>query len=141
MDVENAPSKKRENSEVRSRATARVLVHAESWQRHPAAAARRWVFVTFLPPRHYAHSPPESKVSLCTPATGRVSGHVEIWQRQPPRPVSGVVGVFATKFPDGALHFSPYFRKCSGRIKIGVFEWNYDSTSGLKFELLYIISE
>ncbi|GFY77190.1 hypothetical protein TNIN_235241 [Trichonephila inaurata madagascariensis] len=63
-------------------ATARVLVHAESWQQHPAAAARRWVFVTFLPPRHYVHSPPESKVSLCTPVTGRVSGHVEIWQRQ-----------------------------------------------------------
>ncbi|GFS60174.1 hypothetical protein TNIN_227381 [Trichonephila inaurata madagascariensis] len=97
MDVENAPSEKRENSEVRSRVSTRVLAHAESWQRHPAAAARRWVFVTFLPPRHYAHSPPEGKVSLCTPAIGRVSGHVEIWQRQPPD--RSRRWVFATKFP------------------------------------------
>ncbi|GFY42963.1 hypothetical protein TNIN_176371 [Trichonephila inaurata madagascariensis] len=53
MDVEKVPSEKRENSELHSSATTRVLVHAESWQRHPAAAARRWVFVTFFPSRHY----------------------------------------------------------------------------------------
>ncbi|GFS46201.1 hypothetical protein TNIN_493921 [Trichonephila inaurata madagascariensis] len=41
MDVENA--QKSAKSEVRSRATGRrVFVHAEIWQRHPAAAARRW---------------------------------------------------------------------------------------------------
>ncbi|GFY57497.1 hypothetical protein TNIN_353621 [Trichonephila inaurata madagascariensis] len=44
---------KLEKSEVHSRATGRVLADAESWQRHPAAAARRWVFVTVFPSRHY----------------------------------------------------------------------------------------
>ncbi|GFY40182.1 hypothetical protein TNIN_11 [Trichonephila inaurata madagascariensis] len=33
--------------------SGRVLVDAESWQRHSAAAARRWVFVTVFPSRHY----------------------------------------------------------------------------------------
>ncbi|GFY49123.1 hypothetical protein TNIN_103791 [Trichonephila inaurata madagascariensis] len=130
MDVENAPSEKREKSEVRSRATTRVLVHAESWQRHPAAAARRWVFVTFFPSRHYLscsvtsrevilalHSSHRSRLGACGNLATTAC-----------RPVVAV-GV-RHEISNEALHF-PYFRASVQTNKIGVFEWNYDSTSGL----------
>ncbi|GFY57498.1 hypothetical protein TNIN_353631 [Trichonephila inaurata madagascariensis] len=68
MDVENAGSEKSAKSEVHSRVTERVFVPAESWQRRPAAAARRCGFVTFFPSRHdTAPSPPERSCSVLEP--------------------------------------------------------------------------
>ncbi|GFS43110.1 hypothetical protein TNIN_340281 [Trichonephila inaurata madagascariensis] len=128
MDVENPPSEKSEKSEVRSRATARFLVHVESWQRHPTASARRWVFVTFLPPRHYTHSPPESSLALHSSHRSRLGACGNLVTTAS-RPVAAV-GV-RHKISDGALHF-PYFRASVPTNKIGVFEWNYNSTSGLE---------
>ncbi|GFV52493.1 hypothetical protein TNCV_1580121 [Trichonephila clavipes] len=48
--------------------SGRVLVHAERWQRHPNAAARRWVFVTFFR-------------RGTTLQSGHFLVHVERWQR------------------------------------------------------------
>ncbi|GFY48983.1 hypothetical protein TNIN_113961 [Trichonephila inaurata madagascariensis] len=52
MDVENAPSEKEKNPRCVLEPPL-VSWCTRSWQRHPAAAARRWCSLTFFPSRHY----------------------------------------------------------------------------------------
>ncbi|GFY56731.1 hypothetical protein TNIN_47271 [Trichonephila inaurata madagascariensis] len=121
MDVENAPSEKRNFAKCTfSRATARVLRDAEKLATTSCCGRERWCgclpspFSVEAPRTAGALSPIESLISLCTPATGRVSRACGNLATTASRPVAAV-WAFAVEYLLTAI-FSVLSCKCS-RIK------------------------